>query len=111
MDMDTGIVLEDKPKEAIDMYTHQQDWNNALRVAETSEPAAVPDVLVAQASSDRSVTVILSLTLTVTRSTVEESKRPRGREQDDPGQREARPGRMGLDDLRAAYDFAHSAFG
>jgi len=43
------FIKADKPKEAIDMYTHQQDWANALRVAESSEPAAVPDVLVAQA--------------------------------------------------------------
>ena len=43
------FVKADKPKEAIDMYVHQQDWPNATRVAESSEPAAVPDVLCAQA--------------------------------------------------------------
>jgi len=43
------FIKADKPKEAIDMYVHQQDWANATRVADTSEPASVPDVLVAQA--------------------------------------------------------------
>jgi len=38
-----------KPKEAIDMYVHQQDWPNAIRVAECYEPAAVGDVYIAQA--------------------------------------------------------------
>jgi len=38
-----------KPKEAIDMYIHQQDWANASRVAEQYDPASVPDVYVAQA--------------------------------------------------------------
>ena len=41
-------VQADKPKEAIDMYVHQQDWANATRVAETSEPASMPEVLAAQ---------------------------------------------------------------
>lgn len=43
------FVKADKPKEAIDMYVHQQDWANATRVAESSDPAAAADVLVAQA--------------------------------------------------------------
>jgi len=43
------FIKADKPKEAIDMYVHQQDWPNATRVAESSEPGSVPDVLVAQA--------------------------------------------------------------
>ena len=30
------------------MYVHQQDWANATRVAETSEPASMPEVLAAQ---------------------------------------------------------------
>lgn len=45
------FLKAEKPKEAIDMYTHQQDWAAALRVAETSEPSSVPDVLCAQAKA------------------------------------------------------------
>eukprot|EP00605_Chrysophyceae_sp_TOSAG23-4_P002142 GSChrysophyteH1.ASY1.ANO1.2369.1 assembled CDS len=36
-------------KEAIDMYVHQQDWANAMRVAESYDPATIPDVLSARA--------------------------------------------------------------
>ena len=38
-----------KPREAIDMYIHQQDWVQAGRVAEQYDPSAMPDVFVAQA--------------------------------------------------------------
>lgn len=31
------------------MYTHQQDWPNAMRVAEQFDPSSISDVLVAQA--------------------------------------------------------------
>jgi hypothetical protein len=37
-----------KPKEAIDMYLHNQDWEAAMRVAEQSDPTAVMDILAAQ---------------------------------------------------------------
>lgn len=43
------FINANKPREAIDMYVHTQDWANALRVAETYDPAAVADVCVAQA--------------------------------------------------------------
>lgn len=43
------FIKADKPKEAIDMYVHQQDWPNATRVAEANDPSSMPDVLVAQA--------------------------------------------------------------
>eukprot|EP00744_Colponema_vietnamica_P002535 GILI01003961.1.p1 GENE.GILI01003961.1~~GILI01003961.1.p1 ORF type:complete len:1242 (-),score=439.08 GILI01003961.1:257-3580(-) len=43
------FIKAEKPKEAIDMYVHQQDWVSAMRVAENYEPAAVSEVLVAQA--------------------------------------------------------------
>lgn len=43
------FVKAGKPKEAIDMYLHQQDWDSALRIAEGYDPAAVPDVYVAHA--------------------------------------------------------------
>ncbi|KAF7269422.1 hypothetical protein GWI33_017527 [Rhynchophorus ferrugineus] len=44
------FVLADKPKEAVLMYVHAQNWIAALRVAETHEPATVPEVLQAQAA-------------------------------------------------------------
>lgn len=43
------FVKGGKPKEAIDMYVHQQDWANALRVAETHDASAVAEVYIAQA--------------------------------------------------------------
>ena len=43
------FIKANKPKEAIDMYVHQQDWSSALRVAENFEPAAVSDVYIAHA--------------------------------------------------------------
>jgi len=42
------FVEANKPKEAIDMYLHNQDWVGAMRVAENHAPAAVADVLAAQ---------------------------------------------------------------
>ncbi len=45
------FVKADKPKEAIDMYIHQQDWANAMRVAEQYDPSSVSDVYVAQAKT------------------------------------------------------------
>ena len=43
-----AFIKADKPKEATDMYVHQQDWAAATRVAEANDPANVPDVLAAQ---------------------------------------------------------------
>jgi len=40
-----------KPKEAIEMYIHQQDWPNALRIAENHDPNSRSDVMVAKARS------------------------------------------------------------
>ena len=37
-----------KPKEAVLMYVHQQNWDAAQRVAEEHCPESVPDVLVGQ---------------------------------------------------------------
>lgn len=39
-----------KPKEAIDMYLHQHDWENALRVAENFDSSSVPAVFLAHAA-------------------------------------------------------------
>mmetsp|Transcript_11730 Transcript_11730/g.22317 ORF Transcript_11730/g.22317 Transcript_11730/m.22317 type:complete len:1744 (-) Transcript_11730:31-5262(-) len=38
------FIKAKKPKEAIDMYKHQQDWDACMRVAEQHEPAAIADV-------------------------------------------------------------------
>ncbi|KAJ8009128.1 hypothetical protein DPEC_G00085660 [Dallia pectoralis] len=43
------FIKAQKPKEAVLMYVHNQDWAGALRVAEANDPASVPDVLVDQA--------------------------------------------------------------
>jgi intraflagellar transport protein 172 len=43
------FLAADKPKEAIDMYVHQQDWVTAMRVAEAYDPSAVSEVQMAQA--------------------------------------------------------------
>lgn len=43
------FISAGKPKEAVLMYTHSLDWVNALRIAETKIPEAVPEVLQAQA--------------------------------------------------------------
>ena len=45
------FIKASKPKEAIDMYVHQQDWENAIRVAESYDPVAIPDVYIANAKS------------------------------------------------------------
>ena len=36
------------PKEAIEMYIHQQDWKSAMRVAETFDPSFMGYILEAQ---------------------------------------------------------------
>eukprot|EP00455_Lapot_gusevi_P039036 TRINITY_DN4373_c0_g1_i5.p1 TRINITY_DN4373_c0_g1~~TRINITY_DN4373_c0_g1_i5.p1 ORF type:complete len:818 (-),score=195.56 TRINITY_DN4373_c0_g1_i5:51-2441(-) len=38
------FVKAGKPKEAVDMYVHQRDWANALRVAQSHESTATDDV-------------------------------------------------------------------
>lgn len=43
------FILAGKPREAIDMLTHQKDWHGALRVAQAHDVGAVSDVLCAQA--------------------------------------------------------------
>jgi intraflagellar transport protein 172 len=42
------FVKAGKPKEAIDMWLHQEDWGEAMRVAESYEASSIPDVFVAQ---------------------------------------------------------------
>ncbi|KAK2158150.1 hypothetical protein NP493_1800g00020 [Ridgeia piscesae] len=43
------FVKAGKPKEAVLMYVHNQDWDSAQRVAEEHDPDSVADVLVGQA--------------------------------------------------------------
>jgi hypothetical protein len=38
-----------KPQEAIDMHTHNQDWEAAMRVAEQYDPPAVQNIFMMQA--------------------------------------------------------------
>jgi len=45
------FIKAKKPKEAIDMYLHQQQWDNAMRVAETYEPPMVLEIYEAQAKA------------------------------------------------------------
>jgi intraflagellar transport protein 172 len=50
-DAEAEFIKADKPKEAIDMYVHQQDWIGAMRVAENYDPSSVLDVQLAQAKA------------------------------------------------------------
>ncbi|KAJ1554535.1 hypothetical protein HK405_004770, partial [Cladochytrium tenue] len=43
-----AFILAARPREAILMYIHNEDWVNALSVAESYEPASVAEVLTAQ---------------------------------------------------------------
>jgi intraflagellar transport protein 172 len=43
------FIKAGKPKEAVDMYIHQHDWSNALRIAEQFDSSSLPDVYIAQA--------------------------------------------------------------
>ncbi|XP_005107698.1 intraflagellar transport protein 172 homolog isoform X2 [Aplysia californica] len=43
------FVKAQRPKEAVLMYVHNQDWDSAQRVAEAHDPDSVADVLVGQA--------------------------------------------------------------
>ncbi|KAJ3125766.1 hypothetical protein HK098_008226 [Nowakowskiella sp. JEL0407] len=48
---ENAFILGGKPKEAILMYIHNEDWEAALKVAETYDPTSVPDVLISEAKS------------------------------------------------------------
>ncbi len=48
-DAETQFVQANKPKEAVLMYVHAQDWESAQRVAEAHDPDSVADVLIGQA--------------------------------------------------------------
>ena len=42
------FLQAEKPKEAIDMYCHQQDWAAALRVAEGGDPSSISRICLLQ---------------------------------------------------------------
>ena len=42
------FVAAEKPKEAIDMWCHQQDWAAALAVANAADPASLPGIFTLQ---------------------------------------------------------------
>jgi intraflagellar transport protein 172 len=46
-----AFILAGKPREAILMYIHEENWIAALSVAENADPTCVPDVLIGQAKS------------------------------------------------------------
>ena len=46
-----AFIEADKPKEAIEMYSHAEDWEGALRVAESAAPELVPETLRALADA------------------------------------------------------------
>ncbi|XP_053566907.1 LOW QUALITY PROTEIN: intraflagellar transport protein 172 homolog [Bombina bombina] len=48
-DAEAEFVKAEKPKEAVLMYVHEQDWDSAQRVAELHDPDSVGDVLEGQA--------------------------------------------------------------
>jgi len=51
-DAEAEFVAAHKPREAIDMYLHQQAWADALAVANKYDPAAAPDIYVAHARAE-----------------------------------------------------------
>ena len=45
------FLKANKPREAIDMYVHQQDWLSAIRIAENYDPSAIPEIYIANAKA------------------------------------------------------------
>jgi intraflagellar transport protein 172 len=43
------FIKAKKPKEAVLMYVHNRDWDNAQRVAEQYDPSLTTDILIGQA--------------------------------------------------------------
>ncbi|XP_043216719.1 intraflagellar transport protein 172 homolog isoform X2 [Amphibalanus amphitrite] len=48
-DAEEAFIRAGKPREAVLMYVHNQQWPSAQRVAENYDPDSVPDILVGQA--------------------------------------------------------------
>ncbi|KAJ3607079.1 hypothetical protein NHX12_026594 [Muraenolepis orangiensis] len=49
LEAESEFIKAGKPKEAVQMYVHNQDWSSAQRVAEGHDPDSVEEVLVGQA--------------------------------------------------------------
>ena len=45
------FLAADKPREAIEMWVHQQDWDTAQRIADASDPGSLPDIFSAHAKA------------------------------------------------------------
>uniref|UniRef100_A0A8D8QWB1 Intraflagellar transport protein 172 homolog n=1 Tax=Cacopsylla melanoneura TaxID=428564 RepID=A0A8D8QWB1_9HEMI len=45
---ETQFIKANKPKEAISMYVHNQDWENAERIANEHDPSSIGDILLNQ---------------------------------------------------------------
>lgn len=48
---ENAFILCGKPREAILMYIHEEDWESALNIAETHDPTSIPEVLIGQAKA------------------------------------------------------------
>ncbi len=48
---EVAFIQSGKPKEAILMYIHEEDWDSAFTIAEKHEPSALHDILLGQAKS------------------------------------------------------------
>lgn len=48
---EASFIQAGKPKEAILMYIHQEDWDSAFKIAEAHEPGSVNDILLGQAKA------------------------------------------------------------
>ena len=55
------FIAAGKPKEAVLMHVHQQNWDSAQRVAETHCPESVADVLVGQVGEKQTAVCMVYL--------------------------------------------------
>ena len=67
---ESEFIKAGKPKEAVLMYVHQQDWDSAQRVAEVHCPDSVADVLVGQVRTQTLVHYMLSSIFLIVQSDV-----------------------------------------
>ncbi|XP_026675781.1 intraflagellar transport protein 172 homolog [Diaphorina citri] len=49
---ETQFIKANKPKEAISMYIHNQDWENAERIANEHDPTSIGDILLNQSKCE-----------------------------------------------------------
>ena len=62
-DAEEAFIKVGKPREAIDMYVHQQDWAAALRVADLCDPLAMPEILVRSTNAHYVCSLVQSLSI------------------------------------------------